>query len=163
MPENEGHPVDDVKPVEDVTPPEGAQPDAETPKADEQEPFDTDRALEKIKKLNSEARSLRERAKAAEKAAEESGGVAERVPELEAENLRLRVALTHGLPVELAGRLKGGTEEELLADAETLLSLFETKRAPTNRPQDILRGGGDPTVEPEELDPRKLAALIPRR
>lgn len=37
--------------------------------------------------------------------------------------LRLNAALKAGLPAEFAGRLMGTTEEELLADAQTLLPL----------------------------------------
>lgn len=40
-----------------------------------------------------------------------------------AQNLRLNVATSKGLPAELVGRLQGSTREELEADAETLLGL----------------------------------------
>jgi regulator of replication initiation timing len=46
-----------------------------------------------------------------------------------AENLRLRVALSKGLvgdKADLADRLRGATQEELEADADTLLSHFKT-------------------------------------
>jgi len=53
---------------------------------------------------------------------------------LEGQNLRLQVALSKGLTgdkADLADRLRGGTKEELEADADTLLSHF----APAN-PED---------------------------
>lgn len=49
-----------------------------------------------------------------------------REQELNAERmarLRLNAALKAGLPAEFAGRLMGSTEEELMADAQTLLPL----------------------------------------
>lgn len=47
--------------------------------------------------------------------------------------LRLDVALKSGLPAEFAGRLMGSTEEELLADAKTLLPLVKPS-TPGNPP-----------------------------
>jgi hypothetical protein len=38
-----------------------------------------------------------------------------------AENMRLRVALDKGVPADLIDRLRGGTKEELEADAEALM------------------------------------------
>lgn len=43
---------------------------------------------------------------------------------LEGENLRLRVALAKGIPLEHISRLQGSTEEELAADADALLGLI---------------------------------------
>lgn len=43
---------------------------------------------------------------------------------LQAELMRLRVALTKGLPAELASRLQGETEEELAEDADRLMALL---------------------------------------
>lgn len=82
--------------------------------------------------------------------------------------LRLEVAAAKGLTPSQAKRLVGSTVEELEADAEELVAAFapkggnEDKSTPGGRPKERLRGGGDPTEEPEETDPRKLAALIPR-
>lgn len=44
--------------------------------------------------------------------------------------LKQRIALQNGLPFELADRLSGVTEEELLADAEKLSSFIQTTNAP---------------------------------
>lgn len=68
----------------------------------------------------------------------------------------------------VAKRLTGADDDELAADADELFAMFApapTAAAKTpSRPKERLRGGGaDPDEEPEENDPRKLAALIPRR
>lgn len=112
---------------------------------DAPEAFDAARAQEKIRKLNSEAKNLRERAKDAEELKKSDEAKTEQVRTLEAENLRLRMAIKTGLPETLANRLQGGTEEELLKDAEELLDLLGGKKPPTDQPRERLRGGGDPT------------------
>lgn len=68
----------------------------------------------------------------------------------------------------VAKRLAGDSDDDLEADADELFALLapapQTPAAKTpSRPKERLRGGGDPDDEPEETDPRKLAALIPRR
>ena len=84
----------------------------------------------------------------------------------EARALRLEVALEKGLTASQAKRLVGGTKEELAADADELLASFKPADGnggkPTGRPHERLRGGGDPTTSPDETDPRKLAAQVPR-
>jgi predicted RNase H-like HicB family nuclease len=68
----------------------------------------------------------------------------------------------------VAKRLHGDSEEELESDAEELFELIKApapesgKKSPAGKPRPHLRGGGDPEEEPEEMDPKKLAALIPR-
>ena len=65
----------------------------------------------------------------------------------------------------VAKRLSGDDDDALEADAGELYELIAP--APTSktpqRPQERLRGGGDPEEPPEETDPAKLAALVPRR
>lgn len=126
---------------------------------DDAESFDAERALKKIHKANAEAARLRERARKAETDRDE------KVSALEAEKLRLRIGYRLGLPEKLIDRLKGKTEEEILADAEDMLgALGAGKRpSPTQKPKEALRGGSKPDDEPEETDPRKLAARVPRR
>lgn len=102
---------------------------------DESTPFDSDRALRKIQKLNSEARNLRERAQEAERKAEGADELTKTNEQQASEILRLRVALKHGLPEALVGRLNGSTEEELLADAEELMGLFVAKEPPSQKPK----------------------------
>lgn len=102
---------------------------------DESTPFDSDRAMRKIQKLNSEARNLRERAQEAEKKAENADELTKTNESQASEILRLRVALKHGLPEALVGRLNGSNEEELLADAEELMGLFVAKEPPSQKPK----------------------------
>ena len=171
-----GDPVEDPEtdPVED-------------PEADP-EPFDEGRAKAKIAKANNEAKALRARLKAAEekaarldeleegnkteteKAAERARSLEERAARAESDLLRLRVATRKGLTEAQARRLVGDTEEELEADADELVTSFAAPdgtpppaRPPGGKPAESLRGGGDPTVEPEETDPRKIAATVTRR
>jgi hypothetical protein len=154
------------------------------------EPFDEARAKEKIAKANREAANLRARLKEAEekaskldeleeakksdidKAKDTAKQLEERASKAEGEALRLRVAMRKGLTDAQAKRLMGATEEELEADADELLATFKTgdstgddkdKGPGSRRPHERLRGGGGPTPEPEETDPRKLAEKVPRR
>jgi len=121
--------------------------------------FDPDKAADRIRKLQSEAKNLRERTKAAEKKAEDTDGEKDqRISTLEAELLRERVGRRLNLPDELVDRLRGDTEDDLLADAEKLVALVgPAKRPGSRRPAEQLRGGGEPEREPEETDTRKIA------
>lgn len=140
------------------------QEGAEQEPTDDGDKFDPSKALEKIRKLNSEAANLRKRVKEAEGKAADTGEKDDRIKALEAENLRIRIGARHGLPDTLIDRLKGDTEEEILADAEKLLELVTpAKRPPTVKPTERLSGGGDPTAEPEETDISKLGARMFRR
>jgi hypothetical protein len=80
---------------------------------------------------------------------------------------RLEIALEKGLTKGQAKRLVGTTREELETDADDLLSdlaVGDEKPAPTpsRQPQERLRPGAAPDVEPEETDPAKLAAAVQR-
>lgn len=117
----------------------------------EESGFDPEKAREKIRKINSENRNLRKRAADAEAKAKDADGKDERLTALEAENLRLRVGVKHGLPEALIKRLSGTTEEEILQDAEEIMELFGSKKPPTQQPREKLRGGGDPTAQPDDM------------
>lgn len=82
------------------------------------------------------------------------------------EAAKLRVALRKGLTETQAKRLVGESEEDLEADADDLLASFQTADSTepdtSRRPQERLRSGATPDSEPEETDPRKLAADVPR-
>jgi hypothetical protein len=100
-----------------------------------------------------------------QKAADKVTAAERRAAESEARALRLEVAGDKGLTPKQAKRLVGSTREELEADADEILADFGSKEPPARpagRPRENLRGGGDPTDEPAETDPRKLAAQIPR-
>lgn len=72
----------------------------------------------------------------------------------------------------VAKRVRGEDDEGLERDADELFELLapapstEEPKPGTKtpaRPKERLKGGADPDEEPEETDPRKLAALLPRR
>lgn len=105
----------------------------------------------------------------AEKAAERLATAEKTAADSTSEAMRLRVALAkapEGIKPEqilrAAKRIAGSTEEELAADAEDYFSDLapSTRSTTTRKPQERLRGGGDPEEEPDETDPRKLAAAI---
>jgi ParB-like chromosome segregation protein Spo0J len=104
----------------------------------------------------------------ATKANDKATAAEERAAKAEANALRLQVALDKGLTAAQAKRLTGATLEELEADAAELAELFGTGTGngtngpPSGKPAADLRGGTDPTEDPEETDPRKLAANVPR-
>ena len=84
-----------------------------------------------LKKQLDEANDLVEKAKAT--LAEKDKAVSEleaRVTTAESSLLKQKVAHANKLPLELAGRLIGTTEEELTKDAESLAALLK----PTNTP-----------------------------
>ena len=50
---------------------------------------------------------------------------------LEAENLKIKIALSEGIPFEMAGRLAGETEEEIKRDAKAMANFISvSKRMP---------------------------------
>jgi len=121
-------------------------------------------AAKKLAEIEDANKSDIERAAATTKAAEDRAVAAE----LRA--MRLEVAASKGLTPAQAKRLVGTTVEELEADADELLDTFKpagdgeqsSKPQLPGKPQQQLRSGGDPTEEPTETDPAKLAAAIPR-
>lgn len=96
-----------------------------------------------------EEQKREERLTAAEKAAAESAAKA----------LRYEAAAKAGLPLSMAGRLTGTTEEELLADAEELKGLLgEQGGARFGKSGD----GGVRTPIPEQIDPNALIRAAAR-
>ncbi|WP_263729968.1 hypothetical protein [Cellulomonas sp. SG140] len=65
--------------------------------------------------------------------------------------VRERVATAHKLPAELAARLVGTTEEELVADAKALAKLIAAPAVETDPAK--LRGGLDPSDDDDAFDP----------
>jgi len=125
-----------------------------------------------LRKANKEAEQNRLKLKELEdKDKSEAEKLTARVTELESQLaqansrvMRAEIALDKGLTRTQARRLVGETEDELAADADDLLSSFtpDQKSPAPAKPTEDLKGGGDPTQEPTELDPRKLAESIPR-
>ena len=121
--------------------------------------FDPEKAREKIRKINSENRNLRKRAADAEAKAQGADEKDQKLTALEADNMRLRVAVKHGLPESLVKRLTGTTEEEILQDAEELMELFGSKKPPTQQPKEKLRSPGDPSGN-AEIDVEKVVQRV---
>lgn len=117
-----------------------------------------------------------------DKMAEQLAAIETRASKAEAANLRNDVITAKKVPAKLAGRLRGATQAELEADADELIAMWkeaggkvdddDTRPAtepPANtppargRPKETLRSGAPMTdAAPEETNPMKLAALIPR-
>jgi hypothetical protein len=122
-----------------------------------------------------------------DKVSEQLAALTARAEAAEARETRAKVVAAKKLPPSLAKRLQGKTEEELTADADELLADWKSAggkvdddegeqdgdkggetpparpAARTGRPTETLRSGAPTTArEPEETDPLKLAALIPR-
>lgn len=92
-----------------------------------------------------------------ERLAEEKEGLLHRATRAEQDLTRLRVSLNAGVPMdrvdEFASRLRGDTEDELEADAKTLVAFF----TPARRGDPSQGAGGDDTPSsPED----QFAALI---
>lgn len=88
------------------------------------------------------------------------------VATLRGELVRERVARRFGLDDALRDLLGTGDEATITARAQTLADRIakpDSLVSPiARRPVERLRGGGDPTVAPEETDPAKLAAKVRR-
>lgn len=175
---------------DDVDDPDDAPEGDDDPDDDE---LDVERAKAKIAKANSEAANLRRRLKEAEakaakldeleeaqkteaqKAAERLTAAEKQAREASSSALKLEVALDKApdgmAPAQirkLAKRLSGEDREALEADADELFAEFapapdDEDDGIARRPRERLRRGATPGGEPEETDPRKLAARLPRR
>lgn len=156
--------------------PEPRKPEA-TPPWGSDEDFNPEKAWNLIQNLRSDKESLTadrdkykqahdeaEKAKLSDldRATSERDEHKSRAEKAEAQLLRYEVGTAKGLTSAQAKRLVGSTKEELEADADDLLSSFGSEPRPTgDKPQERLRGGGDPDDEPDE-DISKVVADIPR-
>ncbi|HHU10579.1 MAG TPA: DUF4355 domain-containing protein [Intrasporangiaceae bacterium] len=64
-------------------------------------------------------------------------------------NLRQRIALEKGLPLNLVDRLRGDTEQDIAADADALMALVNAPRTPSPDPTQGPQGGAPTTPEQE--------------
>lgn len=163
-PKPEDQPKDDPKPVEDKPTDE---PLGEGGKA----ALDAERKARKnaedaLKAAHAKVKEFEDLGKSeVEKLTGDRDGHRSRADTAERNLMRLQVGLDKGLTPAQAKRLVGTTKEELEADADELAEAFGGKAQtspPPGRPRENLRGGGEPAEEPEETDPAKLAARIPR-
>lgn len=139
--------------------------------------------LKELEPLAAKAKELEDASKSdIERATSEAQQHLARADKAEGELLRLRVAIRKGLTETQAKRLVGSTEDELEADADDLMASFQPRKADPEpdldpepaeaparadqrrRPTERLRPGAvpDADTEPEETDPRALAALVKR-
>lgn len=167
MPETDTQPdAADEQPDTD----DGLEPDGD---------FDEQRAMEKIRKANSEAANLRKRLKEleplaakaqeledskkseVEKLAEARTSAERQATQATLEAARLRVALRKGLTESQAKRLVGETVEDLEKDADELLESFKSPASALPRkPTERLRGGSEPDADLSETDPARLAEAV---
>lgn len=127
--------------------------------------WDPERAKEKIRRVNSENKALRERATQAEQKAAGVDDLEDQAKTLGSENLRLKVGYELGLPLNLAIRLQGSNREELLADAESLIEIVSpTKPSVTpSRPVASLKPGATAEEIKPVDDDSYPADFLPRR
>lgn len=188
VPEN-NDPNAELDPETPETPAPEADP-APEPEADEvvldpDDPeFDREKALEKIRKLNSEQKNQRDKTKAQEAEIERLRVFEQRVKEIEdGEKSDLEKALAqiedlkadnkakarsvvlkdlrakHDLTDEQLEFLTGDTEEELIQNAEKLVAAFVSKETKTRKPgADDLSGGREPRTTTTKPTPREIGA-----
>lgn len=135
---------------------------------------DKGKAQERAEKAEAELKKRQDAEKTeAEKLEERASTAEKKATQAEATALRLDVALDkapEGMSIaqvrKLAKRLSGESREDLEADAEELFADFapadDEGQGPRRRPRERLRPGASPSSEPEETDPDKLAATVPR-
>lgn len=110
-----------------------------------------------------------------ERATEKATEAEQRAAAAESRALQIEVAMDKapdGMSLaqvrKLAKRLTGATREELEADADELFADFAPpagdgdQDGARRRPTERLRPGATPGTEPDETDPDKLAAKVPR-
>ncbi len=124
--------------------------------------------------LAAELQAIKDKDKSdSEKLAERLAAAERRAADAETQAARMEVAAEKGLTAAQARRLVGSTREELEADADDLLATFQPagqedppgeRPTPTPRPTPTVRGGGDPTQEPDPTpsDIREIVSKIPR-
>lgn len=133
--------------------PEGAgAPAAERPKdaSETKVPPEVERAL---RKANKEAETLRLKLKEfedrdkteAQKLAEAKTAAEQRAASAEQQLMRFKVAAAKNLPANLAGRLQGSTEEEMAADADSLLEILGAQQQQTPSYDGGVRKAARPT------------------
>lgn len=125
-------------------------------------------AEKKAKDLETRLKELEDKDKSeADKLRDDLANAQKSLATHEAKALRAEVAMAKGLTPAQARRLVGDSQEELEADADDILENFPAAGGakpppPSQKPSPDLKGGTDPTEDPVETDPAKLAAMVPR-
>ena len=148
--------------------------DTEAEKATEDKSDDGSKWKEMARKHERENKALLKKLKdiedagktEAQKNADTAASATKRAEDAEARALRAEVAGDKNLPRDLWQFLSATTQEDLEAQADALLkatgSSDDKKGGPGKKPEEDLKGGTDPTEDPEEMDPRKLADMVDR-
>lgn len=132
--------------------PETPPAETEPPKTETVSPAQIKSMEAALRKANKEAethrlklKELEDRDKSeADKAADRAAEAERRAQRAETALLRTRIALSKGLPAELADRLQGDTEAEMADDAEALLALVGKRSATTTAVPTGPRGSTGP-------------------
>ncbi len=174
MPPKNSEPTDDQEPTGDQNEPEGGNStdwEAEAKKwkslsrKHEGQAKENAAAAKELAALKDADKS--ELQKALDKAAAE----AKRAEAAEARAARYEVAAELGIKSKHLKYLSGSTREEIEESARGILGDFpeaykdasaDTDTGTPARPKERLRPGAAPSEEPDETDPRKLAASVPR-
>lgn len=138
MPEENENP-ETAEEVEDLEQEDPDQDDSQEDDSDDEESgdFDRERVLRKLKKKNSENRNLRQAKKEAEDRAAEAEGKTEQMQALEAKNARYETLAENDLPLKLAKFISATDPDEILEQAEELLSLGGgSKTPPSDQPRE---------------------------
>lgn len=135
----------------------GQANDAEVDEQDHDEEddqgFDRERVLNKLRKLNSENRNLRKAKKEAEAKAEQAGADSERVQALEAVKARYETLGDNNLPLKLAKWIDATEPDEILEQAEEILSLGErgVTPPPTDTPKERVKRNRKQVTQVDEI------------
>lgn len=158
----------------------------EAPVASTPEPFDEQRALEKITKANSEAKGLRARVKELEayeakvreiedakkpeldRLSERATKAEQRAQQVETELIRERIARRHSITDDDLDLLGSGTEDQIEARAKRIAALKTAATPasvppPSDRTREQLRPGATPAQAPAAETDAYPADWLPAR
>ena len=136
--------ADEVTPTEPAAPvePEVVEPAEMAESAPEADPGELERLRAALAKANKQAEVHRLAKKAEEdaklseieRAKRDAEEATRELDKIRHDNLRQKVALDAGLPAKWVGRLQGDSEEELAADAASILADLNKTRQPAPDP-----------------------------
>lgn len=115
----------------------------------------TQEAQRELKKLQDELKAIRDKdLSETQKATQAQAAAEQRAADAEKQLLRVKVAAAKKLPAEFAERLRGDTEDEMAADADSLATFMKTQVRPSGDADQGLRGtsaGKTPAQEFAEI------------
>ena len=101
---------------------------------------------EKVKSYEQQLEELQNALQTKEQELAQVDELQSKLKSYELENLKIKIANQAGIPLDLASRLSGETEEEIKADAEKLAGFINQKPTLPLKP-----------TEPESIDPKEQA------